>query len=416
MASIYSSARGTKSRYGTGMSAMSLPGRPSRSSTSLSSLTIGRGASGLAGRVSGYGISTGSAMGSAVLRGGGGLITDEKNAMQNLNQRLANYMEQVNLLEKSNKELEIEIRNCGANRTLDGFDWSMYDKMVIPLQQQILNAILENSRIALEVDNAKLAAEDFKNKWESELILRQSVENDIGGLHQLKDTYLQLQSDLAREIAGLEDEIAFLRKNHQEELKVLRQQKTQDIHVEVDSGPSVDVAAAMQEMRDSYTKLVDTNQKDLDNWYQQQVQVQNTQVMQNTQALTSGQVELTGLRQQIQTLDADYNALYGSLAALQNSLENTEARYDMELQRLLSKCAQLEGELGSIRNNLTVQTQDYQTLLNLKMKLEAEIQDYKSLLEGGNQNLVGRSSSSGMSLGGSSTIITTSTIEREVAT
>ncbi|XP_038640902.1 keratin, type I cytoskeletal 18-like [Scyliorhinus canicula] len=159
--------------------------------------------------------------------------------------------------------------------------------------------------------------------------------------------------------------------------------------------------------------MVNDNKKDLDDWYKQQVQVQNTHVTQNTQALTSGQAELATFRQQIQTLEADYNALYGSLAALQNALDNTEGRYDKELHRLFGSIAHLEGELGSLRNSLKGQTEEYQSLLNLKMKLEAEIRDYKTLLEGGSRNLV---SGSGKSSGGSSMTITTSTIEREVAT
>lgn len=350
---------------------------------------------------------------SGLLMGGLALASNEKNTMQNLNSRLEAYLEQVRSLEESNKALEIEIQNFGANRTIDGFDWSVYDKTVRPLQQQILDAILTNSRIALEVDNAKLAAEDFKNKWESELMLRQSVEADINGLHQLKDTYLQLQSDLARDIAALEDEIAFLKKNHAEELRQLRQQKTQDIQVEVDAAPSVDLAEALKHMRDAYTKMAEDNQRDLDAWYNQQVQIQTTQVTQNTQALTAGKTELAGLRQQLLTLEAEYNSLSGTIAALQNSLDNTELRYADELQRLLCDVGRLEGELAGLISSLKVQTQEYEALLNEKMRLEGEIQKYRTLLDGGNRDLLEiKSSLRGGKAGG--TIITAITTEREV--
>ncbi|GCC38942.1 hypothetical protein chiPu_0022690, partial [Chiloscyllium punctatum] len=100
---------------------------------------------------------------------------------------------------------------------------------------QIINAILQNSQVCLEIDNAKLAAEDFKNKLETELRLRQSVELDIDGLHQLKQTYLDLQGNLVGEIAALEEDIAALKKDHEEQLRMLRQQKTSDIDVQVDT-------------------------------------------------------------------------------------------------------------------------------------------------------------------------------------
>lgn len=43
----------------------------------------------------------------------------------------------------------------------------------------------------------------------------------------------------------------------------------------------------------------------------------------------------------------------------------------------------LEEELTKLRANIQNQTQDYEALLNMKMKLEAEISTYKVLLDGG---------------------------------
>ncbi|XP_078063709.1 keratin, type I cytoskeletal 19-like [Mustelus asterias] len=329
----------------------------------------------------------------------GGLGGNEKDTMQNLNNRMSVYMEQVRSLEQANMNLEKEIREFASSRSFECFDWSIYDSTIKPLQQQILNGILQNSHISLETDNAKLAAQDFKNKWESELMLRQSVEADINGLHQLKDTYLQLQSNLALDITSLEDEIAFLKKNHAEELRQLRQQKTQDIQVEVDAAPSVDLTEALKQMRDAYTKMADANQKDLDVWYNQQVQIQTTQVAQNTQAVTGGKTELAGLRQQLQTLEAEWNSLSGTIAALQNSLDNTELRYRNELQRLLNEVGRLEGELAGLINGLKIQSQEYEALLNEKMRLEAEIHKYRILLDGGQKISSSASYSSSSSSG-----------------
>eukprot|EP00061_Rhincodon_typus_P010796 g35348.t1 len=183
----------------------------SRPSISTSAISVAGGGLSAYGRGFGGGLSSSS----ATLLGSGALMVDEKNTLQNLNERLATFLSRVKSLEDSNKDLEKQIRDFGT-RSIEGFDWSIYEQTVKPIQQQILEATMQNSRIALEIDNAKLAAEDFKNKWDSELMLRQSVENDIDGLHQLKDTYLQLQSSLVDEIAGLEDEIAFMKKDHEE--------------------------------------------------------------------------------------------------------------------------------------------------------------------------------------------------------
>lgn len=57
-------------------------------------------------------------------------------------------------------------------------------------------------------------------------------------------------------------------------------------------------------------------------------------------------------------------------------------RYNMEIEALNSILLGLEAELTQLRNNIQQQTQEYESLLNLKMKLEAEIATYRRLLDG----------------------------------
>lgn len=70
-------------------------------------------------------------------------------------------------------------------------------------------------------------------------------------------------------------------------------------------------------------------------------------------------------------------------ASLEDTLLDTEQRYNMETEKSNSVILRLEEELGSLRANIQQQTQEYEVLLNMKMKLEAEIGTYKRLLDGG---------------------------------
>ncbi|XP_062891833.1 keratin, type I cytoskeletal 50 kDa-like [Mobula hypostoma] len=367
----------------TSFSAQSYGSRPQ---ASISSLGYGRGASVLLGPRAGVGI--GSALGSSSfsIMSGGCVTSNEKDVMQNLNDRLSKYLDKVQMLESCNEDLEKQISELSSTNTVQGFDWSVYNSTIKPLQQQIASAIMDNARIALETDNAKLAAEDFRNKWQAEQMLRQSVEGDIGGLHHLKETYLQLRDSLSYDIAGLEDEIAFLKKNHAEELKLLQQQRTQEVHVEVDSAPAVDLNVALAELREKYTTLADNNQAELDKWYREQLSVKEVQVTQNDRALTSIKTEQSQLRSNLQALEAEYSGLLGNVTALENTLADTEDSYVNQLQSLQFRIRQLEGELASIRNDLLKQNSEYNRLLDIKMKLEAEINQYKILLDGGQQS------------------------------
>lgn len=55
----------------------------------------------------------------------------------------------------------------------------------------------------------------------------------------------------------------------------------------------------------------------------------------------------------------------------------------MEIESLNKIILGLEAELTQLRNNIQLQSQEYEALLNTKMKLEAEIATYRRLLDGG---------------------------------
>lgn len=68
---------------------------------------------------------------------------------------------------------------------------------------------------------------------------------------------------------------------------------------------------------------------------------------------------------------------------MEDTLRNTDIRNNMEMEKYNNIIMRLEDELTKLRANIQNQTQDYEVLLNMKMKLEAEISTYKVLLDGG---------------------------------
>lgn len=63
-------------------------------------------------------------------------------------------------------------------------------------------------------------------------------------------------------------------------------------------------------------------------------------------------------------------------------MNEVENRNGMLMSQLNERLLRLEEELSQVRAHIEQQVEDYQVLLNVKMKLEAEIAKYRHLLEG----------------------------------
>ena len=57
-------------------------------------------------------------------------------------------------------------------------------------------------------------------------------------------------------------------------------------------------------------------------------------------------------------------------------------RYNMEIEKYNVIILRLQEELTKIRSDIQHNTQEYELLLNIKVKLEAEIAEYRRLLDG----------------------------------
>ncbi|XP_038640877.1 keratin, type I cytoskeletal 13-like [Scyliorhinus canicula] len=317
----------------------------------------------------------------------GGSVKNEKETMINLNNRLSTYLQKVKDLESANTRLELQLKEFQVGKALTGIDYDAYDVVIKPLREQILALLLGNARLALDLDNASLAATDFSNKYENELCIRQSVAADIDDLKGMKTENIMNYKDLESDIASGKDELAYLKKNHDEELALLRQQVTGTVSVNVEAGPSVDMALEMQKLRDEYETYCAKNQQDLDKWYHSQVNTQVKETVQVNEAVESGKLQIVELRKQMQPLEIECNSLMSGNASMEACIQDIHDKYQGKLQNLQMTICQLEGELIRIRNEMKQKVTDYDALLCIKMELETDIATYRSLLEGSNISL-----------------------------
>ncbi|XP_028375168.1 keratin, type I cytoskeletal 14 [Phyllostomus discolor] len=357
----------------------------------------------------GYGGSFGGGFGGAGFGGagfgaglgggdGGLLVGSEKVTMQNLNDRLASYLDKVRALEEANADLEVKIRDWyQRQRPAETKDYSPYFKTIEDLRNKILTATVDNANVVLQIDNARLAADDFRTKYETELNLRMSVEADINGLRRVLDELTLARADLEMQIESLKEELAYLRKNHEEEMNSMRGQVGGDVNVEMDAAPGVDLSRILNEMRDQYEKIAEKNRKDAEEWFFSKTEELNREVATNTEALQSGKSEISELRRTVQNLEIELQSQLSMKASLESSLEETKGRYCMQLAQIQEMIGSVEEQLAQLRCDMEQQNQEYKILLDVKTRLEQEIATYRRLLEGEDAHLSSQFSSGSQS-------------------
>ncbi|NWX94570.1 K1C18 protein, partial [Nothoprocta pentlandii] len=192
-ASVYAGAGGSGSRISISRS------------TSLGSAGGGFGAYGIG--MGGYGAGTSSSL----LLSGSGVVQNEKETMQELNERLATYLEQVRSLEQQNRQLERQIRDFMQKKGPSSRDWSHYWELIEELRGKTWGRGWR-----WVGTRTRTAADAVSPRYEAELAIRLSVESDIVGLRKVIDDTNMARLQLEGEIESLKEELIFMKKNHED--------------------------------------------------------------------------------------------------------------------------------------------------------------------------------------------------------
>ncbi|CAI9538108.1 unnamed protein product [Staurois parvus] len=308
---------------------------------------------------------------------------NHQEAMQELNERLAGYLQRVRGLEEENHKLQEEIDELSAQKSSVARDWDTYQAPLQQLRKQAEDLNMDNAKLLLQIDNARLAADDFKVKLEAEQAICDGVQKDTQGLRKMIDDTNFQRMKLESEVEALREELAHLTRDHKEEVGALQDLiANNNVKIEVDAPKKPDLNESIAHIRSQYEKMAEQNRLEAENAYKTKFDALSQEANSNTKSLEQAKNEVADLRRQLQALEMERQTLQKTADSLDHVLKDTEDHYASQLMELNRVLARLQDELAACRSDIERQVRDYDALLNLKSKLENEIHDYRTLLEG----------------------------------
>eukprot|EP00745_Piridium_sociabile_P044901 TRINITY_DN9563_c0_g1_i1.p1 TRINITY_DN9563_c0_g1~~TRINITY_DN9563_c0_g1_i1.p1 ORF type:complete len:607 (-),score=172.55 TRINITY_DN9563_c0_g1_i1:775-2595(-) len=351
----------------------------------------------------------------------------EQEDLQGLNDRLANYIDKVRFLEHENSRLSTQVQSteeivkrevssvktlyeselADARRLLDDTarekariqieankyksdyeellgrftrrdrEASAYQHRVETLEVQLaeLNAKLNDAdgpRKRLEKENASLRAEiaalkkqvaELKKKLEEETLLRVDLEN-------------RLQS--------LKEELNFTKQVHEQEIEehsIRTTTKIEEVDGRLEEEYEQRLLEALREIRGQHEEDLQRVRYELETLYETKIADLKAQADRVDTTSNSAWEELRITRKRADEMGSKLARLESENAGFRLRIEDLENQLARERDEFRMRLAQKDGELADLRESLDDQMRDYGDLLNIKIRLDREIEAYRKLLE-----------------------------------
>nr|XP_020447694.1 desmin-like [Monopterus albus] len=306
--------------------------------------------------------------------------TNEKAELQHLNDRFASYIEKVRFLEQQNQALVVEVERLRGREPTHIAD--LYEEEMSELRRQVEILTNQRSRIEVEQDNLADDLDKLKLRLQEEILQKEEAENNLAAFRADVDAATLARLDLERRIETLQEEIAFLKKIHEEEIHELQAQMQEtQVQIQMDTSKP-DLTAALRDIRAQYEGIAAKNIAEAEEWYKSKVSDLNQAVSKNNEALKQARQETMEFRHQIQAYTCEIDSLKGTNESLMRQMRDMEDRHGHDASSFQDTIARLEAEIANMKDEMARHLREYQDLLNVKMALDVEIATYRKLLEG----------------------------------
>lgn len=278
----------------------------------------------------------------------------------------------------------------------------LLDSQIDDLKNRISQALAEKKR--LEAELKQLVEENKK------------LEGRIKSLQKQLEEETLLRVDLENRNQSLQEELTFQRglfKNEMEEVRrktfESREEESEELKLQYEERLKYELA----QLRANTEDMIKLNRKDLEERYEHRIGMLQEEVAKKNSDLLSAAGKIKQLNSSYTMFDSELETLKGENSSMKKRLEDMNKLLAQERDWNKIKMSEKDKEMEEIRGELQRILDDYNDLLDDKIKLDAELEVYRKLLEGEEIRLNMSSSGSGGSLlsggGGSSSQTISST-------
>ncbi|XP_061871700.1 peripherin [Colius striatus] len=302
----------------------------------------------------------------------------ERDELAALNDRFAAFLERVRALEQQNGALRAALGRAAAAAAPRAA--GLVQGELRGLRERLQRLGRDRDRLQAERDGLAVDLAALRQRLEDETQKREDAEKSLVLFRKDVDDATLSRLELERKVELLMDEIGFLKKLHEEELR--------DLEV---SGPSPvaevevckpELTAALREIRTQYESIAVKNLQEAEEWYKSKFADLSDAANRNHEALRMAKQEMNESRRQIQSLTCEVDGLKGMNEALQRQMREMEDEFGEEIMSYQDVVGRLEQEIQQMKEEMARHLREYQDLLNVKMALDIEIATYRKLLEG----------------------------------
>ncbi|KAL4641909.1 synemin-like [Arapaima gigas] len=303
----------------------------------------------------------------------------EKLELQELNQRLSQYLSRVKQLEEDNAFLVAEISAARHDR---GVEWEKQHKAEV---RELRRAV---DQLAFEKSKAEVQRDQLRREVQVvQALLRQESGfcRDIDG--ELKGCKMQLQQSqldnaaLQERLFKLENECSCLEDAHRQEVARLRDALYSRGATVVAQSRHAPPAVSMEEMEQYALSLSEG--------WMETFEVYRKQVEDLEDSLRADEAKLEDLQRakmqyvsELEKLRSRFEEESQLQAHLEEQLLKLQDSCGLELERYQVVIDELEQERRLLADTITDKLKEHQELMQVKMSLALEVATYRALLEG----------------------------------